>query len=428
MAALMRVWVLKDGEHLPVQAGLPAMRTGSLARELHRRGHQVTWWASTFSHQHKTLLYEEDALVSLEPGYDLRLLHAGSYSRNISPARYRHHWRTGDAFRRASERLPRPDVIVTAFPTIDLAYEAVSYGERHGVPVIVDVRDLWPDFMVEKVPAALRPVARILLRRDFARTGRALSGATSIVATSHGYLQWGLDHAGRSAGHGDRVFYIGAPDVQRQADPPSGVIQDLAVRLTGKVVCVFVGSFGRSYQLDLIAEVARRVQAQGDIHFVLAGDGQQAGMLRRAAAELPNLTLTGWVGEADMAAVLRLGSIGLTPCHSARDCMPNKVFAYFGAGLPVVSSLEGEMETLLAETGSGVSYRPGDVEALTQHILHLAATPGTRGQMAAASRRTFEQAFESARIYSEYAAHVEHVATSQVSTRDARAAHKPSYV
>ena len=39
----------------------------------------------------------------------------------------------------------KPDIIVVSLPTIEFSYEACRYGEKNNVPVIVDVRDLWPD-------------------------------------------------------------------------------------------------------------------------------------------------------------------------------------------------------------------------------------------------------------------------------------------
>ena len=56
----MNVWLIKDGENLPIQPDARRMRTWMLADELVRQGHQVTWWSSTHSHQRKQLLFDRD--------------------------------------------------------------------------------------------------------------------------------------------------------------------------------------------------------------------------------------------------------------------------------------------------------------------------------------------------------------------------------
>ncbi len=54
----VKVWLVKDGENLPIQAGSrKKMRTWMLAERLVARGHSILWWSSTFSHQTRKLLY-----------------------------------------------------------------------------------------------------------------------------------------------------------------------------------------------------------------------------------------------------------------------------------------------------------------------------------------------------------------------------------
>jgi hypothetical protein len=74
------------------------------------------------------------------------------------------------------------------------------------------------------------------------------------------------------------VFYTGYPLAEGGEQKVSERIQNLQRATMGKVVFTFVGSFGRSYELDLICIVARHILYMGldKIHFVLAGDGRGA--------------------------------------------------------------------------------------------------------------------------------------------------------
>jgi len=406
--SLMRIWVIKDGELLPSQSDERLMRTGMLAKELVVRGHDVTWWATTFSHQHKMLVRDRGGDIVIGPRYRLRLLHAGAYRRNVSATRYLHHWRAGVEFRRQALLPAPPDVIVTAFPTIDLAFEAIRYAKHHDVPVIIDVRDAWPDVFVEKTPWMLRPAARFVFAADRWRAKYALRGAQSIVATSKAYLRWGAKNAGRSVGNDDRVFYIGYPTPERiTASTRRDAIRR---RCSESTIFTFIGSFGPSYELDLICDAAEVVRDREEIHFVIAGAGQQGAMLERRVRTLANVTLLPWQNAAEARALLQASHVGLVPCRFARDRMPNKVFEYFGAGLPILSSLEGETETLLSDSHAGLSYRCGDVTAFVRHVERLSSDVTLRERLALNSARLCDSQFAAEGIYQAYAEHVEQVA------------------
>ncbi len=147
---------------------------GCSPRSFVGRGTRSTWWSSTHSHQRKTLLFDADRDVEVASGFRLKLLHAGGYRRNRSFARLLHHSRLAAKFRRLAPSLSKPDVIVSAFPTIGLAYEAVAFAKRRDIPVIIDIRDPWPDILLEFTPRALRVPARVALAPAGAQGAREL--------------------------------------------------------------------------------------------------------------------------------------------------------------------------------------------------------------------------------------------------------------
>src|SRR3954465_8959881 len=130
------IWLLKDGEILPIQEESRKMRTWMLADALIARGHRVTWWASTFAHQKKALLARADRVIELGPRFTLRLIHAGAYRTNLSLRRYAHHRRVGRLSATGAPSLPAPAGVIAAFPVIDLAAAAVRYARERHVPTL----------------------------------------------------------------------------------------------------------------------------------------------------------------------------------------------------------------------------------------------------------------------------------------------------
>jgi glycosyltransferase involved in cell wall biosynthesis len=409
----VRIWLVKDAEPLPIAGSAHRMRMGRLADTLVARGHDITWWHSTFYHFSKSRLAEEPGDRTVGPGYRLRLIEAGTYRGNLTWSRYLHHRRLARGFLQAAEALAPPDVIVAACPIPWLAHAAVAYGTARGVPTVVDVRDLWPDIFVHKSPVWFRPMAWAATRDMAAQVRWLLGKADSLVAVSDGYLRWASKLAGRPIRPEDRVLPLGyrqpALAGVRESVPP--VIQRLLPKLSGRVVVTFTGSFGRSYDLQTVCDAAERLQAEGraDLHFVIAGDGEQHAALAQRAKILANVSLPGWLEKEEMDSLLAVSDLGLVCCSSVSDTLPNKIFQYLAFGLPLVSSLEGEAERLIDQDEIGVSYPAGDAGALATCLRSLAGDSARRHLQAANARRLFREKYDAEVIDHAYASHVERI-------------------
>src|SRR6266404_1607534 len=141
----MRVWLVTAAEPLPIDEGSQRLfRTGIFAKYLINSGHEVLRWASSFNHTAKKQRVEKDTLVEVQPGYSIWLLHANPYEKNISFARWRNHRGIARKFRQLARRERKPDIVFCSLPTLELAEEAAIYGRENRVPVVIDVRDMWP--------------------------------------------------------------------------------------------------------------------------------------------------------------------------------------------------------------------------------------------------------------------------------------------
>jgi glycosyltransferase involved in cell wall biosynthesis len=390
-----------------------------LTNELLKRGHSAIWWASTFSHQRKQLLFDADWNHDGRNHLILKLLYCGGYKSNFSLGRYLHHRKLAERFKDVSERTPEPDIIVCSFPIIDLADQAVRYARRHGIPIIVDVRDLWPDIHLKRFPAILRRPGRLLFFTDDRKNRYIFAHADSLTAISHGCLDWALAYLRRSGGRHDKVFYTGYPDDPAILERRSFQTPDYLMMHKGKVIFSFVGTFGGSYDLRTICDVAETSIARGikDVHFVLAGEGDQYEYIASRARTLPNVSLPGWLNSLQIKMLLAHSDVGLSPIDTVRHAMPNKIYEYLSAGLPIISSLEGEMEHVLEQYGVGYSYRCRDGGILFRHIVTLANDSALRQKMSAKARALFESRFRAEDIYRDFADHVERIAKERIDDR-----------
>ena len=119
------------------------------------------------------------------------------------------------------------------------------------------------------------------------------------------------------------------------------------------------------------------------------------------------MLLSGWISAEDIRNLLTISWVGMVPCRSVRNAAPNKVFEYLSAGLPLISSLEGEMAELINRYCIGLNYRPGDLGGLYECIDILRKDSDRRNKMSLNASQFFSEFGDADKIYVEYAEHIE---------------------
>lgn len=403
----MRVWLITVGEPLPTEAVQKRpWRTGIVAQKLVERGHDVVWWTSSVNHFDKTLHETDNAVRKVSDRLTVRFLHGKLYKKNISVDRFINHVQIGRAFAQLAQSEIQPDIILCSLPTLELSEEAVSYGKARGVPVLLDIRDLWPDEFVSALPKAIRPVGQLIFAPMFAKAKRALHGASGIVAISQTYLGWAYRLGERLAGPQDRIFTHGYPSTPNA--PDVAVVAGDAERLVrmgidpAKKSLWFIGTFVGSIDLSTVMGAARLLQDRTDLQFVISGAGQDDARYRAEAAGLGNVVFTGWVDRDDIAVLSRHAHAGLGAYKKgALMSLTNKMFEYLAAGTPILLALPGEAEQIIVGNGAGKAYEPGNPKSLASVAAWLADNPAERDAMAQNARQLFEVRFSADRIYGE---------------------------
>jgi glycosyltransferase involved in cell wall biosynthesis len=400
----VNVWLAHMGEPLPIDGPVRLHRYGILSTFLAGQGHQVTQWAPTFVHVQKSYRCRHDQHVAVGEHYEIELLHAPGYRKNISVSRYRFHRGIAAAFERRARDKEPPDVILCGMPTPEMCAATLAYGRQHGVPVVLDVRDLWPDVYLTAVPARLRRLARAALAPAFRANRRLFQTAAAIFAVSESYLQWGLAHAGRQRTSVDGPFplaYPGSTILTSERELAAAALRALGVD-PEKLICCFFGQFGRSYDLQTVIEAATLLQGERrtSTQFVLCGDGEGLPALRRQAEGLGNVIFTGWLEAAALEQVRDWSSIGLAAYSAgAPQSLPNKAIDYLAGGLVVLSTLPGELASWLKRFGCGLTYPAGDARALAGMIRELADEPARLATMRQQAAALYREHFTAEAIY-----------------------------
>jgi glycosyltransferase involved in cell wall biosynthesis len=350
--------------------------------------------------------------MSTTIGVPVWLLHGCGYQRNISFRRLLNHAQLGRRFAFQAPSEERPDVIFSAMPTIEISWAAARYAQRNSVPLVIDIRDLWPEVLAAALPGGARGPGKFLLIPYEMLLRGALRRAAAITAISESYLAWALNKAGRERRPDDRVFphaYESPAGGDRAQEFDPFAVYSIP---RSRYIAWFVGTLGKTYDLETVIEAGRRLSKNGCRSFqvVISGDGDKRSELQRRAAGLDWVTFTGRIGSLEIHGLLKNAAIGLAAyAPGAPQSIPNKLIEYMAGGLPVISSLAGEASELLDKEQCGLPYVAGDCESLGDAMRRLLQDDELRSSMGRRARLVFEKHYEAQRVYGAMADHLETV-------------------
>lgn len=158
---------------------------------------------------------------------------------------------------------------------------------------------------------------------------------------------------------------------------------------TGSLRLASIGRFvEQKGQMILVQAMAELVQHAPDVRLSLIGDGEMRVDLEAAIVAhglQDNITLTGWLSEADVRAELAASHALVLP--SFAEGLPMVVMEAMAAARPVITTYVAGSPELVQEGETGWLVPAGDVGALVTAMLELADTPhDTLVQMGQAGR------------------------------------------
>lgn len=382
----MTIWFVHHYAQPPAAPG--GTRHFAAARRLVAAGHRVIIVASSFHYQahRETRAYRRDWWQrEVIDGVEFlwvrtRPYRGNSVGRVLNLLSFA--WRARS--RRLSRVLPAPDVVLGSSPQPFAALAARALARRHKARFVYEVRDLWPDTLVEL--GRLSRWHPIVLAFGWIESACARSADTVITL-----LPGSEPHLVARGARPDRVVQV-----------PNGVDLALAgpVRpLPHRPGCTFLyaGAMGVANALDQVIHAAVKLhQAEPTARVVLIGEGPELPALRALAARLgaTNLEFRPPVPKAGVHDVLADADAFLMILRDSPvfrwGISPNKLFDYLAAGRPVVFAVNTPADPVTA-AGAGMRADPSDPADLARAMVAIARlTPEARQEMGRRGRAWVE--------------------------------------
>ena len=402
----MNIWVVNPFDGLPGESLRPG-RYAFLTKMLAEKGHRVTWWSSNFCHTTKN--FRNQGQASLELNHNLRiiLLETPRYTKNISLRRIWNHYLYARELEAQSGKIGEPpDVVLASTPPLQAANTAMILARKYGAKSIIDVQDVWPEAFEVAFPTRLRPVARLFLcpLRRFA--DRLYDEADGITAVSHSYLHRALS-ASKDEGKPSVALPLGV-NLDLYSDYLSKPVDNMPYikQRKDEFWVLYAGTIGKMYDIRTLLEAAGRLfRSYPDMKFVIAGAGPDYANMRNYSQKmnLINVTFTGLLSYHQFVHLLNECDVGVNPIVlTSHPCLPNKVFDYLAAGLPIINSVRGELEHLITDERVGLHYDPGDAQSLADAIAHLYDDTQERLAMGQRARKLAQERFDMNKEYPKF--------------------------
>lgn len=242
-----------------------------------------------------------------------------------------------------------PELLVIA-PLLRLSGAKVIYDLHEDLPNQIRSKE-WIPGLLKPVVAAIAALAEHVSARLFLSH---LVAATPKIAS-----RFSADHVTIV-----RNYPIIDPDaVSKSADPgPAEVVS-------------YIGALTRVRGAAQMVAAAEKL-AQRGASLAIAGKFSEPAVEEECRAQpgWSNVDFRGWLGPAEIKALLaesRVGLVLLHPTLSYIDAYPVKLFEYMAAGIPVVASDFPLWRSIIEEADCGVLADPLDVDAIVAAVIGL---------------------------------------------------------
>jgi glycosyltransferase involved in cell wall biosynthesis len=269
----------------------------------------------------------------------------------------------------AALRVRKVDLVMGTSPPIFQAVSAwlVAFIRRR--PFLLEIRDLWPEFVIDMgflknrlLIRFSRWIERFLYRR-----------ATHLLVNSPAYVDYLLEKGVPR----EKITLLPNGSDPEMFDPAfDGGEMRRNLGLDGRFIVVYAGVIGLANDLDVLIDAAVELQSDPCICFLVVGDGKERKRLqsRAESLKLANVLFAGAQPKSEMRRFLASADACVAILRGIRMfsmTYPNKVFDYMAAGRPILLAIDGAIREVVETAQAGIYVPPSSPETLAEAVRYF---------------------------------------------------------
>ena len=274
-----------------------------------------------------------------------------------------------------TRKIGKQDIIIATSPPFFVGVAGFLISRFKHVPFVFEVRDLWPDSIVEL--GQLRNSIIIKLLQMLEKFLYKKAKLIVVVANSS------IELIRKKGVSSKKIFVIkNGVDLNKfkliENEYTSKIKEEL--QISNKFIVTYIGTLGLSHAIDKVLETANLLIESKDIVFLIIGSGAEKTNLIRKKTELnlKNVIFLNQMPKDKIPLYYSISDVLLVPLKKLdlfSNVIPSKIFEIMAMSKPIIISVDGEARKIVEEAGAGLFAKPVDPSDLKEKIILLKNDP-----------------------------------------------------
>ncbi|MCH9812845.1 MAG: glycosyltransferase family 4 protein [Epsilonproteobacteria bacterium] len=361
----MNIWILNHHAVTPQMSG--GTRHYDFAKALVKRGHQVTIIASSFHYaklkEMKEYSHNQDYLQETIDGVTFLWFKTPPYQSNgvkrvVNMLSY-----TKKALQFVPKILKeKPDVIIGSSVHLFAVYAAQRLANKYHIPFVMEVRDLWPQTLIDMGMSKWHPFIMLLAFMEKFLYQKADKIITLLPQAEHYITTLGVEKS--------KIVWVsnGVELSNHIYRPIEGRRKQFKV--------LYTGAIGEANNLISLVRVAALLEEELSMCFEIIGDGPQKSTLLEEVQKrgLTNIKILPPVPKEEIPVILASADLLFFNLKDSPvfkfGISSNKLFDYMAAGRMILFSANASNNPI-KESGGGETVNPNSTIELKDAIMKL---------------------------------------------------------
>lgn len=376
----MNVWIVNHYAIPPSLGGL--VRHYYFSKYLKQDGHKVKIFTSSKIHNTDVNMIQDGSLYNemMMDGVEYTFVRSRDYRGNGLDRIFNmidfpfKMWKVMRTFYLSE----KPDVIYASTPDVFIAFFAIIFSRKRRIPIITEVRDLWPQSLVEyNKMSSKNPIIQVLYQLEkwiYKKSDR-------LIFTMSEGKEYIKDRGWEKQINLKKVGYInnGVDIEEFEENCLKYQVNDEDLERTDIFKVIYMGSVRKANNLGFLIEAAEYLKDREDILILIYGDGTEKKQLEEKCKKFGlRVKFKGRVEKKYVPYILRKSNLNLINIKETRlnkyGCSWNKLFEYMASGRPILCNLP-VADDLIEEYKLGVTRRFCSARDYADSILEFCKLP-----------------------------------------------------